>query len=382
MKRTIILLILLISTLFLVACNNQSEEQNEDNAGTLRVVTSIFPQFDFVRQIAGDRVELTMLISPGAESHSFEPTPQDIITLNEADLFIYIGGHAEVWVDSILDSLESETLRSVALIDFVDEILMGEHQHHGHVYDCIDDDCPTDEAHYHEHDYDNNDHHHDHYHEHDYDNDHHHDHYHGHDYDNNDHHHDHYHGYDYDNDHHHDQELHEDDHVWTSPRNAIAIVMALADILAALDPDNAYYFHANAASYIAELEELDRAFAEVAEQGARRIVIFGDRFPFRYLMHAYELSFLSAFPGCSADTHASPATITYLIDMITVLDVPVVFYIEFSNRMVADVLVEATGVRLLEMHSVHNVSHADFEAGVTYLDLMRRNVEHLREALN
>ena len=157
---------------------------------------------------------------------------------------------------------------------------------------------------------------------------------------------------------------------------------ALTETLAELDPDNADFFRGNAAAFVAELEELDRAFADVVANAARTTVIFGDRFPFRYLTDTYGLTPFAAFTGCSAETQASPATIAFLIETVREENIPTIFHIEFSNRLIANVIAEATGARLLEMHSLHNVSHADFNAGVTYIDLMRRNVETLREALN
>ncbi|MCL2233114.1 MAG: metal ABC transporter substrate-binding protein, partial [Treponema sp.] len=332
----------------------------------LRVVATIFPQFDFVRHIAGERVALTMLLSPGAESHGFEPTPRDIITINNADLLIYVGGHGDVWVDPILASLGREDMRVVALLDLVDAVMQehphgGHHEHHGHHHH---------HDHHGHHDHNGHDHHghahHDHGHHHTHGH-HHHDH-HGHA-----HHHTH---------HHHHHEPHYDEHVWTCPRNAIVIVRALTEALSELDPGNAYYFRANAAAFITELQALDRAFADVVANAARTTVVFGDRFPFRYLTDTYGLTYFAAFTGCSAETQASPATIALLIETVRQENIPVVFHIEFSNRFIANVIAEATGARLLELHSLHNVSHADFTAGVTYLDLMRRNVETLREALN
>ena len=317
------------------------EQPARTEEGPLRVVATIFPQFDFVRQIAGDRVELTMLLSPGAESHGFDPSPRDIITINNADLLIYVGGHGDEWVASILASLGREDMRAVALLDLVEVVEHGDDHHHHHFcYECEE---------YH------NGHHH-------------HDHTHGH-------HHAHNHA------HHHDHD-HYDEHVWTCPRNAVLIVRALTEILSELDPDNAYFFRANAAAYIAELEELDRAFADVVANAARTTVVFGDRFPFLYLMRSYGLTHFAAFSGCCVQTQASPATIAFLIETVQRENIPVVFHIEFSNRLIANVIAEATGARLLELHSLHNVSHADFTAGVTYLDLMRRNVEMLREASN
>ena len=392
MKRIIALVTGVILLLSMLAACGQSEsidqayesestDQTHENEAyehtPIVVVTTAFPQFDFVRQIAGDRVELTMLLSPGAESHSFEPTPRDMITMYGADLFIYVGGDGEVWVDPVLASIGREDMRRVRLIDLVDtvyqELVEGmeeghHHHHHGHSHD-----------HDHDHDHDSHDHHHD-----DYDHDHHdHDHHHGdHDHDHNDH--DHHHD-DHDHDHHghdHHHEPHLDEHVWTSPRNAIIIVQALTDILAEMDPHNAEYFRANAMAYIQDLEALDQNFADVVADGVRQTVVFGDRFPFRYFTDAYNLTYFAAFPGCANDTYASPATVAFLIERVRDEEIPVIFTIEFSQGLIANVIAEATGARIMELHSVHNVSQADFNAGVTYLELMTRNVEVLREALS
>ena len=400
MKRAIFVLVSIFAILlFTTGCNRQQTVQAPVDAGneaSLQIVTTIFPQYDFVRQIAEDRVELTMLLSPGAESHGFEPTPRDIIAINSADLLVYVGGHGDIWVERILASLDTE-IRTVALMDLVEpleeEIVEGmEHGHHHHEHSHSHD-------HHHSHDHEDCDdgehehsHSHDHHHSHEHDNDdcddnhHHHDHEiscedddcddpeHGHNHEHGHYHH--HHGHD----HHH--EHHYDEHVWTSPENAILIVEALTDILAELDPANAEFFRSNAAAYIAELEELDRAFAEVVATGVRTTLIFGDRFPMRYFTDAYGLTYFAAFTGCSAETQASPATIAFLIEKVRTEDIPVVLHVELSNRLIANVIVEATGARLLEMHSLHNVSPADYAAGVTYLELMRRNMETLREALN
>ena len=160
------------------------------------------------------------------------------------------------------------------------------------------------------------------------------------------------------------------------------IVRQLTEVLAELDPGNADYFRENAAGYIAQLEDLDVAFAEVVAAGVRDTIVIGDRFPFRYLTDAYGLSYFAAFTGCATETQASPATIAFLIEMVEAQGIPVVFHIEFSGGPIANVIAEATGARVLELHSAHNLSPADFNAGVTYLDLMTRNLEMLREALS
>jgi zinc transport system substrate-binding protein len=227
-----------------------------------------------------------------------------------------------------------------------------------------------------EHDY-----HHDHHYGHGHD--HHDDHHHGHGHD---HHDDHHHGHDHHDDHHEcDDECDHaeyDEHVWTSPRNAILIVRALTELLCEVDPANSALYRENAAAYIRELEQLDAAFSEVVAGARRRTIVFGDRFPFRYFVDAYGLTYFAAFPGCSTETEPSAATVAFLIDKIRAERIPVVFHIELSNERMANTISEETGAKKLMLHSVHNITRRDYDAGLGYLELMRRNVDNLREALH
>ena len=317
MKRFLFLIIMLsVSVSILLAGGRRDTAVND---GRPNVVASIFPAYDFVRQIAGDRVNLTMLISPGAESHSFEPSPRDIITIMNSDLFIYVGD-SDQWIDRILRSMNTDEMTIFAMKSAV-ELIENEHEH---VVDCDDPDCFDD---------------------------------------------------------HHTCSLF-DEHVWTSPRNAILIVRAITDLLSEADPANADLFRQNAAAYIRELEQLNAAFSEVVAGALRRTIVFGDRFPFRYFTEAYGLTWYAAFDGCSTQTDPSAARIAFLINKVRDERIPVVFHIELSNERIADVVVEATGARKLMLHSAHNVTRQEFNAGLTYLEIMRRNVENLRIALN
>ena len=279
----------------------------------LSVVCTIFPQYDFIRAIAGDEVELRMLLRPGAEAHAYEPSPQDIIAIQEADLFIYVGGESDEWVETILSSMPSGSRRDVALMDLVE----------------LAEEAPVEEA-----------------------------------------------------EHGQEEEVEYDEHVWTSPVNVMAIVTALADALCELDPGREDAYRANAEAYLDSLRALDAAFREVVSTAARREVIFGDRFPLTYFVREYGLDYRAAFPGCASETEPSAATIARLIQDIMEDGVPVVFYIELSNHLIADALAEQTGAREMLFYTCHNVTLDDFEAGRTYLDMMRENVEALRTALN
>ncbi|AUS97039.1 ABC transporter substrate-binding protein [Clostridium thermosuccinogenes] len=318
-KYTFTVLLLLFLSTILFGCR-QSANANSDEK--ISVVATIFPQYDFVREIAGDNVDLTMLLPPGSESHSYEPTPQDIIKIKNCDVFICVGGSSEEWLKEIIESMDTSEMKVVYLMDMVDaveeEIVEGMEEEHGH------DDDHEDE---------------------------------------------------------HEEKLEYDEHVWTSPKNAKIIVQAISDMLCEVDAANASEYKKNTESYLAELDELDAAFQAAVDAGIRKTIVFGDRFPFRYFADAYGLEYYAAFPGCSTETEPSAATVAFLIDKVKAENIPVVFHIELSNEKMADAICEATGAKKLLLHSCHNISKREFERGVTYLDLMKANVEAIKEAL-
>ena len=323
MKRTLpIILMLALAASCLAGCGGTQSTQNPaapEEGATLSVVSTIFPGYDFAREIAGEHATVKMLLPPGSESHTFEPTPQDIITIQNCDLFVYVGGVSDTWVEGILDSMDRTKmtiLPMMELVEIVEEEIkegMQEEEHDG-------DDHDEEESEY-------------------------------------------------------------DEHVWTSPVNAAHISRAIADALAGLDEANADTYRANCEDYVRRLGELDAAFREAADTAVRRTLIFGDRFPFRYFVDEYALDYFAAFPGCSTDTEASMRTVVFLIEKIRAEKIPVVFYIEFSNGKIADTICEETGAKKLLFHSCHNLTAADFDSGVTYIDLMTRNLEHLKEAI-
>ncbi|MCL1854857.1 MAG: metal ABC transporter substrate-binding protein [Clostridia bacterium] len=288
-------------------------------ASKLNVVATVFPAYDFARAVVGERAEVTMLLSPGVESHSYEPTPQSIIKIRSSDLFLYIGGTTDVWVERVLGSIEEGTVRSVALVDCVhvleEEIVEG---------------MEADPEEEHEHDGD---------------------------------------------------EREYDEHVWTSPRNAQKIVLQLAEVLAEADPEGADIYRDNAAMYARKLRTLDTAYQDVVDHAVRKTLVFGDRFPFRYLAADYGLTYYAAFPGCSTETEPSVKTVAFLIDKVREEGIPVVFHIELANEKMADAICDATGAKKLLLHACHNIAVSDFEQGVTCVDLMTRNVDALKEAL-
>jgi zinc transport system substrate-binding protein len=295
-------------------CKQNKNTAAGNSNGKINVTVTIFPPYDFVRQIAGDKVNLAMLLPPGAESHSFEPTPRDIIAIQNGDIFIYAGGNSDKWVDRSLQSMKTDNMKILAMIDTVDAV-------EEEIIEGMEEDGEEEE------------------------------------------------GVEY------------DEHVWTSPQNAILIVKAINAALCEADPANADFYTQNTAAYIEELAKLDAAFKEAVNGAKRNTIVFADRFPFRYFADAYGLSYFAAFPGCSTETEPSAATVVFLINKIRTEKIPVVFYLELSNQRMADTISGETGAKKLLLHACHNISKRDFDAGLGYLDLMRRNVENLKEAL-
>lgn len=284
------------------------------DSGKLSVVATIFPAYDFAREIVGDAGNVTMLVPPGSEIHSYEPTPQDITTIQNCDIFIYNGGDSDAWVDDILSSIGGD-ITVVRMTDCVAQVT--EEAKEG-MY--VHEDEKTGGPEY-------------------------------------------------------------DEHVWTSPVNAQKITAAIAAAAEAKDPADAEFFKTNLASCTAELQKLDAAFRKVVQNAKSKTLIFADRFPARYFTEEYGLDYFAAYPGCAEDSEPAAKTVAFLIDKVREEKTPYVLYIEFSNQKMADTICEDTGCGKLEFNSCHNVSKADFENGVSYLDLMWKNVDTVRKAL-
>ena len=310
--------------------------------GKLKVVTTLFPYYDFTRQVAGDTVDLSMVIPAGQDSHSFEPTPADIRLIQNADLLICNGGAMEQWVSQVVSSLDSDSLRVVTMMDHVDivqeEVVEGmedageEHHHdHSHAAEAPHDDHDHDEAAHvddeiHDHDAEDHEHTDD---EHDHDAEDHDDH-------NAE---DHTHTEDeHDDD--ADYEIEYDEHIWTSPVNAMKITQVIADTLAEMDPDDAGTFEANAEDYLGKLKNLDQEFRDVVNGADLDIIVMADKFPLRYFADTYGLRYRAAFSGCSSDTEPSAKTIAYLIDKVREEQIPAVYYLELSSHRVAEIISE------------------------------------------
>lgn len=303
MKRLIAILLCLC--LMLCGCTAQPEKPHDETK--LQIVCTSFPAYDFAREIAGDRAELTLLIKPGSEVHSYEPTPKDMIRIQESDLFICNGGESEQWAKTLITP-ELNTIYMMGCVDTVEESADG-------IYNAEDGEPELDE------------------------------------------------------------------HVWTSPLNAIKISEEICNALCKLDTDNAEAYKTNFTAYKAQLMALDREFRQVIKNSGKHTLVFADRFPMRYFALEYGLDCYAAFPGCSSETEPSAKTVAYLIDRVCEDKIPAVLYMEFSNQKMADVICEDTGCKKLPFYSAHSVSAEQFEQGVSYLDLMRINLNSLKEAL-
>lgn len=327
-KRTIACLLAgLLLALTLTACGSPAASKSaaasasaEAGSEKLSVVCTNFPEYDFVRQIVGDKADVTMLLKPGAESHSYEPTPQDIITIQNSGLFVYVGGDSDEWVADVLQSMDQSKMTVFKLMDAVD--LVEEELVEGMQPEAGESDSSAAET----------------------------------------------------------PEM--DEHVWTSPVNAMKIVQKLSDTLCTLDAANQDTYKANTETYLAQLKKLDGDFRQVIGSAKRKEIIVGDRFPFRYFCKEYGLTYYAAFPGCSTDTEADASTVAFLIKKVREDQIPVVFHIELSNEQMCNSICEATGAKSELLNAVHNVSDSDFKAGATYVSLMEHNVDVLKEALN
>lgn len=337
MKRIASFFLALAMVFSLTACAAPAEKADD---GKIQIVATLFPYYDFARAIAGDRADVTLLLSPGREAHSFEPTPLDAVTISESDVFLYNGGEGEYWVDSMLDAAGENIAVIARMMDYVDaldeEYVEGMQGADGHDHD-------------HEHgshdDHDDHDH-------------------------------------DHEEDEHDSDEVEYDEHIWTSPKNAVVLCRAVCDAICKADPANEDFYRANCDGYCAQIEALDARFASLCASAPRKLLVFADRFPMLYFCREFGLDYRAAFHGCSGDTEPSLATIKYLIDKVEDEDIPVVYTIDFGTKKVAAVVSECTGAAVDTLYSMQTVSRADFDAGETYLTLMERNYEALRKGLN
>jgi len=332
---------------------------------SLSIVSTIFPQYDWVRELLGARagdMDLTFLISSTIDLHSFTPSVSDIATISDADLFIYVGGDSDDWVEAALRQARNQDMIVINLLDVLgdgvklEEIIEGMQHDHDDCDSNDPDDC-DDDSHNHGHSHG-------------------HSHSHDHEDEEDDH---------IDNDeggHHHGET---DEHVWLSLRNAVAFCYAIRDALTELDPDNTDLYAGNLEKYSDKLLGLDEEYATILDNLENRTLLFADRFPFRYLVDDYRLNYYAAFTGCSAETEASFSTIIFLAGRVDALGLDTVMITESGNRAIAETVISNTTAgnqQILELDSMQSVTRADIDNGVTYLSIMENNLQILKQALS
>ena len=324
----------------------------------IKVVTTIFPEYDWVKEVLGDNVgnaEITMLLDNGADLHSYQPTAEDVIKIASSDLFIYVGGESDGWVEDALSNSTNPDMQVINLLDVLGDSVKEEEFVEG-----MEHDHEHEEGEEHDHEHEEGE-------EHD---------------------HEHEEGEEHDHEHEegeeHDHEHESDEHVWLSLKSTQVLVSAIADSFGTVDSANADTYKANADAYNEKLSALDAEYAAAVDAASVKTVLFGDRFPFRYMVDDYGLSYYAAFAGCSAETEASFETILFLAEKVNELDLSSVLTIESSDGKIADTIIQSTNDKdqqVLVLDSMQSTTSEDVAAGETYLSIMENNLEVLKEAL-
>lgn len=303
----------------------QQKGMEMDESEKLQIVCTIFPEYDWVKEILGERtedVELTLLMKNGADLHSYQPTVWDIKKITESDLFVYVGGESDFWVNAVLENGKNPRQKTLNLMEILGDAVREE----THIEGVQEERAHNEETHVHE----------------------------------------------------------EDEHVWLSLRNAALICGEMAEVLCEIDGEHQEIYQQNALSYQEKLQNLDLAYQKITEQTFEPVLLFGDRFPFLYLMEDYGIDYYAAFAGCSAETEASFYTITYLAEKAGALSLPAVLKIDGSDGKIAQTIAGNTKTRdqkVLLLDSMQSVSTQEIENGISYLSLMEQNLEVLEEAL-
>lgn len=313
--KLIIIIFIITSMINVTGCN----KNNKSNK--IEIITTNYPEYDFVRAITknSNNITVRLLLKPGTDIHDFEPTPRDIIDIKKSNMFIYVGGESDDWINNILNDIKLEKTKVIKLMDIVD--LKEEELVEGMESEEEEEEEEEEETEY-------------------------------------------------------------DEHVWTSPVNATKIIDKISKEIIELDSDNKELYEKNTKEYIEKINEIDSEIRNVVNNSKRKEIIVGDRFPLRYFVDEYNIKYYAAFLGCSEQNEASAKTISFLIDKVKEDKIPVIFHIELSDKKIAKTISDATGSKVLEFNSAHNISQKDFDKGITYVDIMKNNVEVLKEALN
>ncbi|MBQ8687999.1 MAG: zinc ABC transporter substrate-binding protein [Ruminococcus sp.] len=324
LKRKFIPALLCLTLTAPLAAGCTKTPQSPGNSDKISVVCTIFPQYDWAKQVIGENenVDLTLLVDNGTDFHSYQPGTDDIVTISSCDVLVYVGGSADSWIEEALVNAANPDMIKLNLTEIMGGSLKTEA--------CIN----GEEDHDHEHDH---------------------------------------------------EEAAYDEHVWLSLKNAMLFTNAISSAMCTADGEHAEIYQANAQRYFTELQEADAAFTETVQNAERQVLLFGDRFPFRYLTEDYGLTCYAAFPGCSAETDASFETIVFLAGKMDEHQLPAVCTIDGSDSNIADAVISNTADQnqnILTLNSMQSVSREQIDSGITYLSIMEENLAVLSEALN
>lgn len=315
----VLIAIILVGIIAGVKLGKRNKTSNANDTEKIKVTASNFASYDFLRAIIGDNdnIELTFLLGPGKDAHSYDPTAQDLITIQNSDLFIYIGGEMEKWADRVLPTIDTNNTKIICVADDIKTIEEQE----------IDGAEPEEDE--------------------------------------------------------DEEEGAFDEHIWTSPANAITMVNTLEKSMEEIDSSNSSKYKQNAENYIEKIKNVDKQIQEIVDNKKRDRLVFGDKMPMQYFMNYYKLQVSAAFSGCSTETEPSSKTIAYLVNKAKEEKTPVILYIELNNGKVANTIANevGNGCKAMQIQTLHNVSKADFDNGETWVSLMERNLDVLKTAL-
>ena len=335
----------LILTVFTALTASTFAAKKSAKNDKLKVVTTIFPQYDWTREIMGDKAssaQLTLLVGNGVDLHSYQPSIQDIAKISTADIFIYVGGESDGWVKDALKNAANKNMKVINLMEVLGDKVKAEEIKEGMQAE-EEEDHDDHDAEEHDHEAEGHHHHHD-----------------------------------------DDEEVEYDEHVWLSLRNAKILSAEIAEVLCEKDPANAASYKANFASYSAKLDALDKDYTAAVASASKKTILFGDRFPFRYLTDDYGLDYYAAFAGCSAETEASFETVVFLSKKVDELGLNSVLKIESGDGKIARTIVQNTKNKtasVLTLDSIQSTTLKQANAGTTYLKIMEENLKVLKEAL-
>ena len=315
-KEIVLCLAIVVICVIMILTGLSTNKKNKKDDSKLSIVATTFSCYDFAKQIVGDKANVTLLMDPGADAHSYEPTASDLIKIKNADIFIYLGGEIEQWSDKVLesDTINKEKTTIIKVTDCIDLIEEVE----------VDGAEEEDEE---------------------------------------------------------EEEGAFDEHIWSSPANSIKMMNYICEKISSLDEKNREFYKENSEKYILQIKDVQAKIKDIVDNKVRDRLVFGDKMPMQYFLNEYNLKASAAFNGCSTEAEPSAKTITYLINKVKEEKIPVVLYIELSTGKTAKSISNETGAKTAQIQTLHNISKDDFNNGETYVSLMNKNLDVLKEAL-